>query len=122
MTWKTPTLADCAPAIEPTEYQVLVAMAQKEAVTPGGILLPDALAEKEQWGSTHARLLAVSPLAFSYATWPGNARKPQVGDVVFVGKFPGDEVIGRDGKTYRLCNDREIAGIIERADAQAVEA
>jgi chaperonin GroES len=121
LTWKTPTFAECEPGIEPTEYQVLIAMAEFEGKTPGGIILTASTKEKEQWGATHARLLAVSPLAFTYATWPADARKPTPGDVVFVGKYPGDEVIGRDGKTYRLCSDREISGIIERAKAQAME-
>lgn len=122
MTWKTPALADCDAGIEPTEYQVLVAMAEFEARTAGGIILTDATREKEGWGSAHARLLAVSPLAFSYSKeWPSEAAKPQVGDVVFTGKYPGEEVVGRDGKTYRLRSDREIAGIIERAEAQANE-
>lgn len=122
MTWKTPTLAECDPGIEPVEFSCLVIMAEFEAKTAGGILLTDATKDKEGWGSTHARLLAVSPLAFSYATWPPGARKPTVGDVVFVGQFPGKEAVGRDGKSYRLISDREIDGVIERAEAQEPEA
>jgi chaperonin GroES len=120
VSWTTPPPADCNPGIEPTEYQVLIVMAEKEEKTAGGILLPSAVQDKEQWGSTHARLLAVSPLAFSY-TDRTDWSPPRVGDVVFVGKYPGEVVIGRDGREYRLCSDREIAGIIERAEAQAVE-
>jgi chaperonin GroES len=120
LSWKTPTVAECDPGIEPTEFQCLVIMAEFEAKTAGGIILTDATREKEGWGSAHARLLAVSPLAFTYTDrkdWPA----PRVGDVVHTGKYPGDEVIGRDGKTYRLITDREISGIIERADAQTLE-
>src|SRR6185312_6852784 len=112
MSWKTPDLASCDHGIEPTEFQCLVAMAEFEAKTAGGILLTDATREKEGWGSTHARLLAVSPLAFSY-TDRKDWTPPQIGDVVHTGKYPGAEVIGRDGKTYRLVIDREISGIIE---------
>jgi hypothetical protein len=73
------------------------------------VILTEATREKEGWGSAHARLLAVSPLAFTYvAKWPEGSKPPQVGDVVHTGKYPGEEVIGRDGKTYRLCSDREI--------------
>lgn len=122
MTWTTPTVAESDPGIEPTEYCCLVRMAEFEGKTPGGIILTATTSDREQWGATHARLLAVSPLAFGYAVWPDDARKPQVGDVVFVGRYPGDEVVGRDGKTYRLISDREISGIIERADAQPMEA
>jgi co-chaperonin GroES (HSP10) len=120
MTWKVPTLADCSPGIEPTEFACLLAMAEKQEKTSGGILLPEATVEKEGWGSTHARLLAVSALAFSY-TDRTDWNPPRVGDVVFTGRFPGNEVIGRDGKSYRLCSDREISGIIERAGAQETE-
>lgn len=120
MTWKTPALGDCDPGIEPTEYQVLVIMAEKEEKTAGGVLLPDATREKEGWGSTHARLLAVSPLAFSY-TDRTDWIPPAAGDVVFTGKYPGEEIVGRDGKAYRLCSDREISGIIERAGSAQAE-
>lgn len=119
--WTVPTLADTNAGIEPTEYFVLVVMAQKDAKV-GSIILPDTTREREQWGSEHGRILAVSPLAFSYADhWPPGA-KPAVGDVVFVGRYPGKECEGRDGKPYRLVSDREISGIIERASAQTVEA
>lgn len=117
MSWSTPKLEDCSPGIEPTEYQCLIAMAEKAKQTAGGILLPEAVHDKEQWGSDHARLLACSPLAFSYSKdWPTQARKPQPGDVVFVGKFPGDEITGRDGRAYRLISDREILGIIKEPE------
>ena len=69
---------------------VLVAMAEKEAKTAGGILLPEATQEREQWGSTHARLLAVSPLAFSY-TDRMDWTPPAVGDVVEFTPAPAAE-------------------------------
>lgn len=114
-TWTTPALADCAPGIEPTEYQVLIVMAEKAEKTAGGIILTADSHEKAQWGADHGRLLAVSPLAFTYEKDWGQARKPQIGDVVFAGRFPGDEIIGRDGRKYRLCEDRAISAVMERA-------
>lgn len=116
MSWKVPTVAECDPQIEPFEFQVLVAMAEKPAKTAGGIMLPESTRDREEWGSDHARLLAVSPMAFNYVELPQGALRPQVGDVVFLGKYPGDEVTGADGKTYRLCSDREIKAVIERAE------
>lgn len=118
MNWTVPTLADCDHGFEPMEFKCVVIMAQKPEKTAGGIILAPEAQEREQFGSDHARLLAISPLAFTYENWPEGARKPQVGDVVFLGKYPGVEVIGRDGKTYRICNDREIAAVMERAEAQ----
>lgn len=119
--WTVPAFADCDPGVEPTEFMVLIAMAQFSKVTPSGLHIPVSVSDREQWGAQHGRVLAISPLAFTYAIWPEGAHKPQVGDVVFVGKYPGAEVIGRDEKKYHLVSDREIAGIIERAEAQAVE-
>lgn len=115
-TWRTPTLQECSGCgVEPTEFQILVSMSEKAEKTAGGILLPEATKDKAQWGSDHARLVAVSPHAFTYVqTWPEGSRKPQVGDVVFVGKFPGDEITGRDGRTYRLCSDKEVLAVMER--------
>jgi co-chaperonin GroES (HSP10) len=121
MTWKLPTLAECDPGIEPFEYQVLVAMAQKEEKTSGGVILPDATQFRQSWGSDHALLVAVSTAAFSYHDWPAGTTMPAPGDVVFVGQFPGDEITGRDGRKYRLCSDRSIGAVIERAAAQPQE-
>lgn len=118
-TWTVPALSDCDAGIEPSEFFVLVAMAEKPQKSAGGIIFTDDTREREQWGSEHGRILAVSPLAFSYAEWPDPSQRPQVGDVVFVGRYPGKEATGRDGKSYRLVADREIAGIIERAQPPA---
>jgi co-chaperonin GroES (HSP10) len=119
MTYRTPSLAECRPEIEPTEYAVLIAMAQKEERTAGGIILTQDAQDQDTWRASIGRLVAVSPLAFTYDKWPDGAPKPQVGDLVFVGSFPGAEVEGRDGRKYRLCDDKSIkAVILERAEAQ----
>jgi co-chaperonin GroES (HSP10) len=115
MTWVTPPLSDClGSGIEPTRYSVLVAMATKPAKTAGGIILTDATNEKDQWAAKLARLVAVSPLAFSYADWPEGSRKPQVGDVVFVGLYPGEDIELPDGRKFRICQDSEIEAVVER--------
>jgi co-chaperonin GroES (HSP10) len=67
VTWRVPTVAECDPGHEPTEFMVLVAMAEKPSKSAGGILLPEATREREQWGAEHGRILAISPLAFSYS-------------------------------------------------------
>ena len=49
-------------------------------------------------------LVAVSPLAFTYAdetAW-GEAEKPKPGDKVMLAKFAGAAVKGMDGKTIAL--------------------
>lgn len=111
-TWNTPTLAECDPGIAPREYQVLLVMSEKSEKTAGGILLPSAIHDRAQWGADHARILAVSPFAFSYEKDWGDTPKPRSGDIVYVGKFPGDEIAGRDGRSYRLCDDRQVKAVM----------
>lgn len=115
MTWTVPALADCAPDIEPVEYQCLVAMSEFSERTAGGILLTEETKDREAYKASTARLVAVSPLAFTYAedtAW--KLAQPRVGDVVFVGKYPGDEIEGRDGRKYRLIGDRQVGAVMER--------
>lgn len=121
MKWTIPTVAECDPGVDPFEFQILCAMAEPMAVTAGGIFLTEETKDRNGWGADHARLLAVSPSAFTYHKFPEGTRLPQVGDVVFVGKYPGEPITGRDGKEYRLCGDREVKAVIERAEAQTLE-
>lgn len=118
MSWTVPELKDCDPGIEPFEYQVLVRMAAPTKVTSGGVILADATHFKQSWGSDHALLVAVAPAAFSYHDWASQTKMPTPGDAVFVGQFPGHEIVGRDGEKYRLCADREIRAVLERAEAR----
>lgn len=128
MSWTVPALAECEPQIEPFEFQVLLAMAEFSRTTSSGLMIPESIADREDWGATHARILAVSPMAFNYVELPPGARVPQVGDIVFCGRFPGDEVPaadkdqpGRANRKYRLCSDREIKAVIARAETQVQE-
>lgn len=116
MNYTVPPLSDCTEAgIEPFEFQCLVAFAVAEEKSKGGIILAADTRDANQFRADHARLVAISPAAFSYHAWPDGVRKPQVGDEVFVPKFSGAEVIGKDGKSYKLVPDRDIKAIIERA-------
>ena len=96
----------------PTEYNVLVLPIEVEDKTKGGLYLPDKAIEKEEFGRVEGNLVAVSPLAFSYAEWPDGARKPQVGDRVMFSKYQATEYRGADAKKYWLMKDKSIAGIL----------
>lgn len=116
--WIVPALADCNPGILPVEFCVLVAMAEKPETTKGGIIMPSATKDREEWASDHARMVAVSPLSFNYADMP-SGRHPAVGDVVFVGKYAGDQITGKDGRKYKLVQDRAVLAIIEESGETA---
>lgn len=99
--------------IEPTEYRVLVLPKEKEKVTKGGIHIPDEAHEREQFAQMEGRIVAQSPLAFTYEeSWPEGARIPQPGDWVLFGKYSGSVVTGKDEVKYRLISDKDVAAIL----------
>lgn len=100
--------------IRPTEFKVLIepkAVAEKSA---GGIFLPDEKKDRDQHAQSEGTIVAVSPLAFSYASkeaWDG--QEPKIGERVSYAKYAGAERKGKDGKDYRIVNDKDIYGILD---------
>lgn len=90
------------------EFKVMVRVKEVEQKTKGGILLPDQHVDKLAYSATEGTLVAVSPLAFTYETWPEGTRLPQVGDTVIFAKYAGADVEGADGIKYRVLTDKEI--------------
>lgn len=99
--------------IQPMEYKVLVKPKAVEERTAGGLYIPDTTREKDEFGRTEGTMVAVSPLAFSFAEWPEGARKPKVGDRVFFSRYQATEIKGNDGETYWLMQDQSIAGVFD---------
>lgn len=111
-----PRLADCAPGLEPVEYNVLII----PAVMPekiGSILIADETREQKGDAMQVGRIVGMSEIAFNYDNWPPNGRGPPgAGDIVWFARYAGGIVNGRDGKEYRMVKDKDIGGIIERAE------
>ena len=99
--------------IQPIEFNVLVKPQDIEQKTKGGIILVDQTVEADKYAQQRGEIIAVSPLAFSYADWPEGTRLPTVGDIVFFGKYSGTLVKDDDGTEYRLVKDKEIAAVIQ---------
>lgn len=102
--------------INPVEFKVLVKpKAVEEKV--GSIYIPDMTKDKEKYATTEGVIVAVSPLAFSYASpeeWEqASAAKPKPGDVVLHAKFAGFDIKGRDGEEYRVINDKDVVAVIQ---------
>lgn len=107
-----PNLSDCNPGIAPVEYNVLIAPEEVETKTKGGIILADITKEAGDLASMRGCLVAVSPFAFNYDTWPIDTRKPEPGDAVIFGKYAGILIKGADGREYRLCKDKDVAAVL----------
>ncbi len=100
----------------PVEFHVVVKPVELETMSKGGIILrPSSAEERDRLAIEEGDLIAVSPMAFTYADWPEGARKPQVGDRVMWKRFAG--LLKKRGEAeYRVLNDKDIVAIIEGED------
>lgn len=116
---KFPSLNECDPGLDPTEYNVLILPEPVEEIRASGLILIDKTTEADKYAQVRGMLVAASPLAFSYAVWPENAHRgpPTPGEIVFFAKYAGTQVTGSDGREYRLIKDQEIAAIIREKSA-----
>lgn len=77
---------------------------------------PDDTTEREQFAQQDGVIVAVSGLAFTYATraeWDaGGCSPPKAGDRVSFAKYAGATRLGKDSKTYRVVNDKDIIAVL----------
>lgn len=101
--------------LRPVEFKILILPISVEERTAGGIIKPDITRDQEKYSRMRGRLIACSPLAFSYATeaeWQG--QKPKAGDLVIYAKFAGANEKGpKDGVEYTIANDKDVLMVIE---------
>lgn len=110
-----PSLNDCKPGIRPVEYYVVIAPEATEERTKGGIILTASKRETDEIATQRGRIVAMSPLAWTFAD--GDAHAGKVGDVVLFGRYAGSLVEGADGRNYRICRDKDVAAIYEEQAA-----
>jgi chaperonin GroES len=99
--------------INPTEFRVLVRPEKVEERTAGGIIIPDQTKDRDQYAVMKGTLIAMSPVAFSYAEWPEGTPLPKAGDMVLYEKYAGALVKGKDGVEYRVINDKDIHAVLD---------
>jgi len=96
------------PGFRPIDYKVVIYPDQVDEKTKGGILLPEATRTKEQDAEMWATFVSASPVAFNYDDFPEDMR-PKPGDRVSVSRYAGRVEVGKDGKEYRIVNDKDIS-------------
>jgi chaperonin GroES len=87
--------------IKPLADRVVVAPAEAEQKTAGGIIIPDTAKEKPQKGTV-------------VAVGPGKKDEPMtvtVGDTVLYGKYAGTE-LAIDGENYLIMKESDIFAIL----------
>lgn len=87
--------------IKPLADRVVVAPAEAEQKTAGGIIIPDTAKEKPQKGTV-------------VAVGPGKKDEPmtvKVGDTILYGKYAGTE-LAIDGENYLIMKESDIFAIL----------
>jgi co-chaperonin GroES (HSP10) len=100
--------------IVPTEYKVLVELMEEQAQTKGGLFLPPSTLDKQEMAREIGIFKAAGAMAFNMndptsTPWPVY---PKEGDHVYFDRYAGTIIKIKDGKKYRLLNDKNIAAII----------
>lgn len=100
----------------PVEFKVLVLPdVPKEQI--GSIFVPETVRDKEKHRAVGAILVAVGGNAFEDWDEP----IPEVGNKIYIAVGAGLFYEGKDGKTYRIINDKDVAGIITEIGTREVE-
>jgi co-chaperonin GroES (HSP10) len=101
--------------ITPTEYKCLI-LPSEVSDKIGNVHIPQEYQAREQFACQEGVLIAVAPLAFTYASkdeWERvEGRPPRIGDKVLFAKFAGFEHKGKDGKKYRVVNDKDVSAVL----------
>lgn len=106
-----------ASGLTPLEFFVVVELDPFEEKTPGGIILPSKVQDQDKLATQEGALVAVSPHAFTYADgWPDGS-KPEIGQRVLFKRYAG-HLHERDGRTYRLLNDKDLVAIIDEKSSE----
>jgi chaperonin GroES len=94
--------------LKPLEDRVVVQPQEAEAVTAGGIVLPESAKEKPLMGKVVAA--GEGKLLDSGKRGKMSVKK---GDTVLYGKYGGSEV-EVDGVEYKILRESELLGIVEK--------
>jgi co-chaperonin GroES (HSP10) len=93
----------------PVGERILILVDEIPEQTKGGIYFTDDQISKEKMSQTVGTLVAVGDQAWSDYAKPW----AKVGDRVIFAKYQGMMHDGKDGKAYRLLNDKDLVAVIE---------
>ena len=99
---------------EPLDDKVLVLIDTHAEVTSGGISIPAEIVQRQTMAAEHGVVVAIGPAAFRWnddgtRAWDG--RRPEPGDRVYIERYSGQLLNGRDGRRYRLMSQKCIGAI-----------
>lgn len=99
-----------ASGIEPLDLKVLVRPDSAETKTAGGIIIPDATADRQKFAVLKATLIESGSNAFK--EW-GVGNAPKAGSRILMAQYAGARVKGQDGEEYILMNDEDVVALLK---------
>lgn len=103
--------------INPVGNRILVLPIEVQQTSASGIILAtDSLKEREQMANTTGVVVAMGDECYDDEAKPWCA----VGDKIIFAKYAGLLYLGRDGKSYRMINDKDVTGYLD-ADMEIVD-
>mgnify|MGYP000061753306 CR=1 FL=1 len=107
---------------QPTGWRLLVMPYMGKAATEGGILIPDAVRDREALATVVAYVLRVGPLAYQDPSKFGEDSTAwcEEGDWVCIGRYAGARFKIEGGEVRIINDDEVIATILEPDDIKHV--
>lgn len=103
--------------ITPVGWRILVLPREIQEKTASGILLnTDSGRDRESMANTTGVVVAMGDQCFEDLGTPWC----KVGDKIIFAKYAGLLYLGKDGKKYRMINDKDVTGVLE-ADVELVD-
>ena len=94
-------------------HHILVDPDKKETVSPGGIVIPEQIIEKERKAVEYGTVLQVGPTA--YEAHGRDSTILNIGDKVCFIRYSGKEVTDTDENKYLILNDDDVLCKLEVA-------
>lgn len=96
--------------IEPLDLKVLVRPDTADKVSAGGIIIPDATADRQKFAVVKATLIEAGSNAFK--EW-GLGNAPKAGARILMAQYAGARVKGQDEADYVLMNDEDVIALLK---------
>ncbi len=107
--------------LRPVEFKVLIKPDPVETKTGGGIIIPEKHSDRQQMAQVKGTLVANGGRAFE--DWTEAERALLVpGARVYFDIYAGINLIGADEADYKLTQDKNVGGLIEREGAVPLHA
>lgn len=102
-----------AAVLAPTEFNVLLKIADKARVTRSGILLSPAEVDKTIFSSCRAQVVSFGAECFKNSDGTPLIGAPKIGDNVLISKYPGIPFRDAAYNFYRFAHDKDVIAIVK---------